>query len=55
MNKDDISQKLISRILISIPDNINPVLYLMDLLDLSRESAYRRIRGEIPFTFWEIL
>jgi hypothetical protein len=54
MRKDEVNKELISRILVSIPNNINPVSYLMDLLDLSRESTYRRIRGEIPFTFQEL-
>jgi hypothetical protein len=29
--------------------------YLMDTLFLSKEPAYRRIRGEIPFTFEEVV
>ena len=29
--------------------------FLMDLLSLSRESVYRRIRNEIPFTFEEVV
>jgi hypothetical protein len=50
----DINKKLISDILEKIPKTLKPVVYLTDLLDLSRESAYRRIRCEIPFTLEEI-
>jgi hypothetical protein len=37
-----------------IPQNIKPIDYLMDILDISRESAYRRMRGEISFTLDEV-
>jgi hypothetical protein len=46
--------QLITKILDSIPPHIKPINYLMDMLDIGRESAYRRVRGEIPFTFEEI-
>lgn len=52
MNKDDL---LIPRILGSIPTNMNAVDYLMDILNIGRESVYRRLRGKIPFTFEEIM
>ncbi|MDR1810820.1 MAG: hypothetical protein LBR34_10560 [Prevotella sp.] len=42
------------KIIESIPPQIKPISYLMDVLDIGRESAYRRIRGDIPFTFEEI-
>lgn len=45
---------IIDNILKKIPNNIKPVPYLMDLLDLSRKSIYRRLQGEIPFTMDEI-
>jgi hypothetical protein len=50
----DINKKLISAVLENIPKNLKPAIYLTDLLRLSRESTYRRIRSEIPFTFEEI-
>ncbi|MDR1653230.1 MAG: hypothetical protein LBS01_06215 [Prevotellaceae bacterium] len=46
--------QLISAIQEKIPVHIKPVTYLMDTLDLGRESAYRRLRGEIPFSFEEV-
>ncbi len=51
--KEGLSEKLITAILDYLPSNKKLVSYLTDLLDLSRESAYRRIRGEIPFTLEE--
>ncbi|MDR0829566.1 MAG: hypothetical protein LBN95_05590 [Prevotellaceae bacterium] len=42
------------KILRNVPPHIKPIDYLMDNLDLGRESAYRRMRGEIPFTLDEI-
>jgi len=45
---------LTAKILSSISDNIKPIEYLVGLLNISKESAYRRLRGEIPFTFKEI-
>ncbi|WP_157258290.1 hypothetical protein [Dysgonomonas sp. HGC4] len=38
----------------NIPKEKNIVPFLMDLLDLAKESTYRRVRNEIPFTFEEI-
>jgi hypothetical protein len=45
---------LTAKILSCIPQNIKPTEYLMDILNISKESAYRRLRDEIPFTFAEI-
>ncbi|MDR1371947.1 MAG: hypothetical protein LBJ17_02310 [Dysgonamonadaceae bacterium] len=45
---------LTAKILSSLPKNIKPTEYLMDILNISKESAYRRLRNEIPFTFEEI-
>jgi CRISPR/Cas system-associated endonuclease Cas1 len=49
-----LNEIIVNVILKSIPKNIKPVNYLMDLLELSRESVYRRIRREIPFSMEEI-
>jgi hypothetical protein len=49
-----LNEALVKKILECIPKNIKPIEYLMDLLDISRESVYRRMRGEIAFTFEEI-
>jgi len=50
-NKKDL---LTTKILDSIPKNIKPIEYLIKILEISKESAYRRLRGDIPFTFEEM-
>jgi hypothetical protein len=50
----NINHRLVELVLKNIPSNIKPVSFLMESLDLSRESAYRRIRGEIPFSIEEL-
>jgi hypothetical protein len=49
-----LNEELIQKITECIPPNIKPIDYLMDILSISRESAYRRMRGDIAFTFNEI-
>jgi len=51
-NLDEI---LTETILNYVPKNVKPFKYLMDTLDIGRESTYRRIRGNIPFTFEEVV
>lgn len=51
---DDINTAVLEQILRTIPDNVKPVGFFMDILDISRESAYRRLRGEKPLSFGEI-
>lgn len=46
---------LINNILENIPNNIKPVNYLTEILDLGRESVYRRLNGQIDFTLAEIV
>ena len=48
-----LKQILIKRILDNIPSHFKPIDFLMDILDLSRESVYRRLKGSIDFTFSE--
>ena len=43
-----------TKILSNIPPRVKPIDYLMETLDISRESVYRRIRGDISFTLEEI-
>jgi len=45
---------LSTKILECIPENIKPIEFLTELLNIGKESAYRRMRSEIPFTFDEI-
>jgi hypothetical protein len=46
---------VVDELLSHIPDNIKKVSYLMDLLEIGREVAYRRIQGKIPFAAEELL
>lgn len=36
-----------------VPDHSNPSLMLTQTLHVGREAAYRRLRGEVPFSFGE--
>lgn len=44
---------LIEAIHAHMPQHSNPASMLMDILNIGREAAYRRLRGEVPFTFEE--
>lgn len=37
------------------PEGINPVDMLINIIPMSKEAAYRRLRGQIDFTFEEIV
>ncbi len=52
---DIIRKKMINKIVSTIPSYIKPVDYLSTSLDIAKESAYRRLRGEMSFTFDEII
>ena len=51
----DLNKKLVATILKNISENKKPVTYLVNSLNISRESAYRRMRGDIPFTVQELV
>jgi len=53
--ESDINKKLVANVLNCIPKNKKPAMYLVNTLNISRESAYRRIRGDIPFTIQELV
>lgn len=44
---------LIGAIQNSTPEYTNAAAILTDKLNIGREAAYRRLRGEVPFTFGE--
>jgi len=46
---------IIDKVSENIPSNVKLVDYLMDILNLSRESIYRRVRGDLPFTFDQVM
>ena len=53
--KTKIQDVLVNKVRESIPEGTNLTNYLSDLLNIGRESVYRRIRGEINFTFEEVV
>ena len=53
--ESELNKKLISTVLKHIPKNKKSVVYLSNTLNISRESAYRRMRGDIPFTIQELV
>ncbi|MDR2843217.1 MAG: hypothetical protein LBV57_01045 [Candidatus Symbiothrix sp.] len=50
----ELNKAVIKKVLESIPKHIKPIDYLMDILCISRESAYRRMRNDIAFTLDEV-
>jgi len=53
--ESEINKKLVSTVLRHISKKKKPVVYLVNTLNISRESAYRRIRSDIPFTVQELV
>jgi len=51
---DNLRNTIATKILNSIPSRVKSIDYLMEALNISRESVYRRIRGDISFTLEEI-
>lgn len=49
-----LNETVLARILSVLPENIKPVNFFMDILDLGKESAYRRLRGEKVLSFEEV-
>ena len=54
-NMNNLRNIITSKILSNIQPNVKPIDYLMETLMISRESVYRRIRGDISFTLEEIV
>ena len=50
----DINTDLIDAMKIYLPKGNNLANALMDILYLGKEATYRRLRGEVPFTFAEV-
>jgi hypothetical protein len=49
------SKLLTTKNIAAIPKSIKPRDYLMKKLSISKESAYRRMRNKVPFTFEEVV
>lgn len=54
MEKNELQQELFNYLKLQLPPHISMVDELCDLLDLSTDSVYRRIRGEKPVSFKEL-
>ncbi|NDW10780.1 helix-turn-helix domain-containing protein [Dysgonomonas sp. 520] len=50
-----LKKKIINKVLAKIPTYINPVDFLHDVLNISKESIYRRLKGEIAFTLEDLV
>jgi hypothetical protein len=50
-NETNFTNKLLAK----IPLDIKPLVYLSETLEISKESARRRLHGKIPFTFEDML
>lgn len=51
----DIKEAIINKILGKIPAYLNPVDFLRDVLGISKESVYRRLKGEVAFTLEDMI
>jgi hypothetical protein len=51
----DLNVKIIDEISKRLTDKEKTVHYLMDTLCIAKESAYRRLKSQIPFTFEEVV
>jgi hypothetical protein len=51
---DNLKNNVTAKILSRIPTRIKPIDYLVETLNISKESVYRRVRGDISFTLEEI-
>ena len=54
MKRDDIQRILLETLEKKIPDKTELVEMLMDTLFMEKGAVYRRLRGEVPFNFYEI-
>jgi hypothetical protein len=52
---DEVNKNIVNNILTKIPSHIKPIDFLMEVLEISKESCYRRIRGEIAFSIEDLI
>lgn len=53
--KGSIQKMIFQQIKEKLPSNVSLVAEISELLNVGQDSAYRRIRGEKPLTFYELL
>lgn len=51
---EDIRKKFVNKLLKSIPSYIKPVEYLIEILNISKVSAYHRLNCKISFSYEEV-
>ncbi|MCS2893990.1 hypothetical protein NXY11_04005 [Parabacteroides faecis] len=49
--KDALNNGLIKAMREHLPEETNLANYIMDIISIGKEAVYRRLRGEVPFTF----
>jgi len=54
MNKELVHHKVLEAIKEKVPNKTTLATLLVNLLCIEKEAVYRRLRGEVPFTFSEI-
>lgn len=52
--KDALNNGLIRAMREHLPEDVNLANYIMDVISIGKEAVYRRLRGEVPFTFYEV-
>ena len=55
MKKDDIHRYFLGTLEKMIPDKVKLVETLMETLYMEKGAIYRRLRGEVPFTFFDVV
>lgn len=53
--KADLNSELIEAVKEKMLDDRSVLHILMETLSIGKEAAYRRIRGDVPFTFYEVV
>jgi len=54
INPDILSRRLLDAIKRKIPDGVNIANLLTDILFIDKEAVYRRLRGQVAFSFYEV-
>lgn len=52
--KNQLNDELVSAIKKNVSDDVSIANLLMDTLSMGKEAVYRRLRGDVPFTFEEV-
>jgi len=55
MKKDDLHRYLLQALNKKIPEQTELIETLMEILFMEKGAIYRRLRGEVPFTFFEVV